>query len=205
MQKRIRIGKLERLQQQLTAKSAWERLQWAEAMFGPKAVATACLGADCAVMLHMLAQACPQSPVFVIAGGGLSQEAQAAVAAMEERLGLRVRLLDLYAPTTAGDQPAGDQPAGGAGPDGGAGLAAALDEAFCWISDSRRHQAFAPGELAVLERLHDGLYQLNPLFDWPAEALEAYREQYNLPRPEHAGWRAAAQGSSAWVAQHAAR
>ncbi len=198
MQKRIRVGKLERLQKNLTAMTARQRLQWAGDMFGAKAVATACLGADCAVMLYMLAEACPDSRVFVIAPGDVSPETAQAVEAMQQRLGLQVTLLDPYAPSARDGGPR--QAA-----DSGEGLTLALDDAFCWISDARRDQAFGNPQAAVLERLADGLYQLNPLFDWSQEEVDAYREQHDLPRPAHDGWRAAAQSRSAYVTQHAAR
>ena len=193
MEKRIRVGKLEKLQQKLTALSARERLQWAGHLFGQRAVATACLGADCAVMLHMLAAASPESRVFVIAPGDLSPETTDAVAAMEERLGLSVTLLDPYAPSDG-------RP--GVAVDSGDGLTLALEDAFCWISDARAAQPFANPNAGVLERLEDGLYQLNPLFDWSDAEVEAYREAHDLPRPSHGGWRAALQSRTQWAASH---
>ena len=193
MQKRIRVGKLEKLQHKLTTMTAQERLQWAGNLFGTKAVATACLGADCAVMLHMMSVASPESRVFVIASGDVSPETQTVVDAMQKRLGLEVKLLDLYGASAE------------KAVDSGEGLTLALDDAFCWISDARRSQTFGNAEASVLEQLDDGLYQLNPLFDWSQEEVEAYREQHDLPRPSHEGWRAAEQGRAAFEAQHLAR
>lgn len=198
MQKRIRVGKLEKLQQKLSAMTARERIQWAGQLFGPKAVATACLGADCAVMLHMLSAACPESKVFVIASGDVSPETAQTVEAMQHRLGLQVTLLDLYAPSAPADQE-------GQAADSGEGLTRALADAFCWISDARLDQLFGNPQAMVLEQLDDGLYHLNPLFDWSQDEVEAYRAQHDLPRPAHGGWRAAAQSRSDYVVQHASR
>lgn len=181
MEKRIRVGKLEKLRETLSNMNAVARLQWADYLFGRKAVATACLGADCAVLLHMLAEASPQSRVFVVAPGDSSQETQSAVAEMERRLGLSVTLLDPWAPT---------QNVSSSHVDSGDALVLALDDAFCWISDRRKDQAPERIGTTVLERLEDGLYQLNPLFDWSQAEVNTYREQHGLPKPAHNAWHA---------------
>ena len=190
MQKRIRVGKLKKLQQHLTALSAVERLKWATHLFGAKAVATACLGADCAVLLHMLSQSSPETRVFVMASGDVSGETQEVVEAMERRLGLRMQLLDLLG-------------AGGDALDAGEGLTLALDEAFLWISDARREQSFGNSQTSVLEQMDDGLYRLNPLFDWSPQQVEDYRRAHDLPQPRHQGWRAILQGQADYSARHA--
>ena len=176
MQTRIRVGKLEKLQDTLSQNTAAERLAWAENMFGPKAVATSCLGADCAVLLHMLSKTSPRARVFVVAPGDLSTETLVSIHEVEKKLGLEVTLLDPQAPTRTEGEIAID---------GGEQLSAALDDAFCWISDTHRRSQNTREGLNVLERLSDGLYQLNPLFDWSDEQIAAYAEQHGLPRPSH--------------------
>ena len=174
-----------------------KRLSWAGNLFGHKAVATACLGADCAVMLHLMAQASPEARVFMVAPGDLSSEALEAVAEIRNKMGLEVTLLDPTAP------PSQIQSGRNSSLDSGEALSHALEDAFCWISDSRADQPLTHPQGAVLTRLEDGLYQLNPLFDWSQAEVEAYRAQHDLPRPAHGGWRAAAQGQQAFVARHA--
>ena len=199
MRQRIRVGRLQRLQTQLEAMTAVERLAWAGNLFGSKAVATACLGADCAVMLHMMAQASPETRVFVIAPGELTEETLAAVEEMKRRLGLEVQLLDLTAPASQTLKQTA------AALDSGEGLADALDDAFCWISDVRHDQAGRNSPRVALERLDDGLYQLNPLYDWSQKKIDAYREQHHLPKPAHGGWRIAVNSQAAFSALHGAR
>ena len=193
MSLRIRVGKLNKLQRQLKAMTAVERLAWAGNLFGSKAVATACLGSDCAVMLHMLSQASPDSRVFVIAPGQLDQETLEAVEIMKQRLGLEVRLMD----PTGSDSLA---PWGGAPTATRDPLDSALEDAFCWVSDVRQDQA-GQRPLAALERLDDGLYQLNPLYDWTQAEIDAYRENHDLPSPTHGGWRAALESQTTYAAQ----
>ena len=197
MSLRIRVGKLKKLQQQLNAMSAEERLEWAGHLFGSKAVATACLGADCAVMLHMLSKVSPESRVFVIAPGELNHETLEAVEEMKLRLGLEVRLIDPTSPTASLAEAPGT-------PESGDHLGAALEDAFCWVSDVRQDQA-GQRPLTALEKLEDGLYQLNPLFDWTQAEIDTYRETHHLPKPAHGGWRAALESQTTYAAQHASQ
>lgn len=143
-------------------------------------------GADSAVLLAMVAEIDRKTPVLFLETGFLFPETLAYRADLVARLGLE----DVRALTP---QPA-DRAA--ADPDGAlrlrdpdaccdlrktAPLARGLAPFSGWITGRRRDQTRARAGMSLVEADAAGRLKLNPLADWSAAGLRAYREAAGLP------------------------
>jgi len=142
-------------------------------------------GAESAVILHLVAQAKPDTPVLFMDTGQLFGETLAYRNALAERLGLT----DVRTLTPNPDHVQADDPDGvlhKTNPDlcchirKTLPLIHALRPFKVWISGRKRHHG---GERAALPRveIQDGKLKLNPLFDWSREEINAYFEAHDLP------------------------
>ena len=142
-------------------------------------------GAESAVILHLVAQAKPDTPVLFMDTGQLFDETLAYRDALSERLGLTdVRTLQPNPDHVKADDP--DSVLHKTNPDlcchirKTLPLISALRPFKVWISGRKRHHG---GERAALPRveIQDGKLKLNPLFDWSRDAINAYFETHDLP------------------------
>lgn len=147
--------------------------------------AVSSFGAESAVILHLVARIAPDTPVLFLDTGQLFDETLAYRDALSARLGLKnIVTLTPDPHHIAADDPDGTlhtrntdlcchirktQP-----------LLKALRPYKVWISGRKRHHG---GERAALPRVEvqDGKLKLNPLYDWPREAIEAHFAAHDLP------------------------
>lgn len=150
--------------------------------------AVSSFGAESAVILHMIAQAAPDTPVLFLDTGKLFDETLSYRDALKKHLGLTdVRTLHPNPDHLSADDPGGDlharkpdlccyirktQP-----------LIHALRPFKVWISGRKRHHGAQRSDLPRVE-IQDGKLKLNPLYDWSPDAIEAYFDDHDLPRHE---------------------
>jgi len=144
-------------------------------------------GADSAVLLHMVSRIAPTTPVLFLETGMLFAETLVYQRALAARLGLGdVRLIRPDPADLAAEDPDGDL--NGRDPDACCALrktrplARALAGFEAWITGRKRAQASTRAAMPVFE-VEDatGRIKVNPLADWTAERLRAYRRDHALP------------------------
>ncbi|MGJ3230911.1 MAG: phosphoadenylyl-sulfate reductase [Oceanicaulis sp.] len=147
--------------------------------------AVSSFGAESAVILHLVAEIAPDTPVLFLDTGKQFDETLAYRDALSERLGLtNIVTLAPDPHHLAADDPDGTLHARNSDlcchirktlP-----LIKALRPYKAWISGRKRHHG---GERAALPRveIQDGKLKLNPLYDWPREAIEAHFNAHDLP------------------------
>lgn len=177
------------LQRWLLAKSAEKRIEWGLNTLSGAHVLTSSFGAQSAVSLHMLNQACPGIPVIVIDTGYLFPETYRFIDELSERLRLNLKVF------RAQLSPAWIEARHGRlweqGSEGiarynqlvkVAPLQKALDElgARTWFSGLRRSQASSRSELPVLD-LRWQRWKLHPILDWSDRDVGAYLKRHDLP------------------------
>jgi len=148
--------------------------------------AVSSFGAESAVILHMIGQAAPDTPVLFLDTDKLFPETPDYRDALAERLGLNdVRTLVPDPGHLKADDPDGDLHA--RNPDmcchirKTLPLIKALSGFKVWISGRKRWHGGTRSELPRVE-IQDGKLKLNPLYDWSPERIEAYYDKHDLPR-----------------------
>jgi len=143
-------------------------------------------GAESAVILHLVAQAAPDTPVVFLDTGKLFDQTLDYRDQLTGRLGLTdVRSLKPNRDHLAADDPDGQLHR--TNPDlcchirKTAPLLAALRPFKVWISGRKRHHGGARAALPRVE-IQDGKLKLNPLYDWSRQDIEAYFKRHDLPR-----------------------
>ena len=135
--------------------------------------------------LEAIAEAAPDTPVLFVDTGKLFDETCRYRDDLTSHLGLTdVRNLKPNADHLAADDP--DGLLHQSNPDlcchirKTLPLISALRPFKVWISGRKRHHG---GERTALPRveIQDGKLKLNPLYDWPREAIEAYLRDHDLP------------------------
>ncbi|MDD4933322.1 MAG: phosphoadenylyl-sulfate reductase [Methylacidiphilaceae bacterium] len=174
----------------LEGMSAVERLRWAFERFGDQVVVSSSFGIQAAVLLHLATRLRPEIPVILVDTGYLFPETYRYADLLTERLGLRLHVAQ--APLS----PAWFEARHGRlWEDGLEGLnrynelrkiepmRRALEElrARCWLAGPRRTQAKARAELPVLQ-WQGGLAKVHPIVDWSDTQVEAYLDQWSIPR-----------------------
>lgn len=155
-------------------------------LFPGRIALTSSFGADSVVLLHMVAQIAPATPVLFLDTGKLFAETIAYRDLLVQRLGLRdVRSV---APDTA--RIADEDPSGylwTVEPDRCCTvrkvepLARALAGFDAWITGRKRFQGVTRTQLPVFERDQDKV-KINPLAGWSSDAISNYMEKHKLPR-----------------------
>lgn len=145
-------------------------------------------GADSAVLLHMVAQIDPATPVLFLETGMLFPETLAYQQDLAARLGLTdLRLIRPEPEDLSTQDPDGtlhqDNPDGCCFIRKTLPLRAALAPFGAWITGRKRFQA---ATRANLERFEEdgqtGRLKVNPLADWDGARLVAYLDAHDLPR-----------------------
>jgi phosphoadenosine phosphosulfate reductase len=143
-------------------------------------------GADSVVLLHMVGEIAPATPVLFLDTGKLFAETIAYRELLVEHLGLR----DVRSVTPDADRIAEEDPSGylwTVEPDQCCAvrkvepLARALADFDAWITGRRRFQSVTRAQLPIFER-DQGKTKINPLAGWLAADVAAYMEKHNLPR-----------------------
>ncbi len=178
---------LVRLSAEAEGMSAQEILRFAltEGFAGDIAMVSS-FGADSAVLLHLMAQIDPTTPVLFIDTGKLFPE----TLRYRDRLVKDLGLVDVRSQKpTAGDLKEAD-PAGMLWMQNTDAcchirkvlpLAAALEGFSAWISGRKRFQSATRASLPVFERDSNGRVKVNPLAAWSASDILAYARSHNLP------------------------
>ncbi len=160
----------------LETASAEELIAYAVERFHPRLTMACSFQKEESVLVHMLLAACPDARVFTIDTGVLFPETLQTWKEFEERLGLKVEVIDASNP---------DQPwtigrcCGEAKVDA---LERALAGVDAWISGIRREPANTRADAAKLERDEArGIWKVNPLADWSEKDLWRYIHAHGLP------------------------
>lgn len=145
-------------------------------------------GAESVVLLHMVAQIAPQTPVLFIDTLLLFPETLAYQRALAERLALQdLRVIGPDREALFAEDP--DATLHHAAPDACCDLrktrplAGALQGFDGWISGRKRVQGGLRADLDLFERdMASGQIKVNPLAGWDARQVGAYIDRHDLPR-----------------------
>lgn len=142
-------------------------------------------GAESVVLLHMVSQVAPRTPVLFVDTQMLFPETLDYQRTLAETLGLTVRVIRARALRLAQRDPANvlhrSDPDACCDLRKRTPLAEALQPFDSWISGRKRHQSKTRASLPLVEQ--DGpRLKLNPLADWSAQDIRAYIDLCALPR-----------------------
>ena len=158
---------------------------FAEGALGRVAVVSS-FGTESAVLLHLVAQADPTTPVIFVDTLKMFDETLAYRETLIERLGLTENSVVTPDPVVL----AAKDETGlrwSYDPDGCCAirkvepLARAKQGLDGWISGRKAFQSVTRQNLPRFE-IEDGRLKINPLGDWPKDDLDAYFEEHDLPR-----------------------
>ncbi len=143
-------------------------------------------GAESAVLLHMVAEIDPATPVLFLETGMLFPETLAYQRDLAARLGLTdLRLIRPDPAELAAEDPSGARHIYDV--DGCCDLRKVrpLERALfpfdAWITGRKRRQSDTRANLAVYEEDADGRVKINPLADWDATRIRAHMLAHDLP------------------------
>jgi phosphoadenosine phosphosulfate reductase len=144
-------------------------------------------GTESAVLLDLVAQVDPATPVLVLDTGQLFEETRRYWQVLEARLGLRdLRVIEPEPVRLAAEDP--DKELWYFDPDRCCvlrkvePLARGLVPFAAWITGRKRFQGGLRGELPVIEPDTEGRVKVNPLARWTPERIEAQFAARGLPR-----------------------
>ena len=144
-------------------------------------------GTESAVLLDLVAQVDPATPVLVLDTGQLFEETRRYWRELEAKLGLTdLRVLEPEPVRLAAEDP--DKQLWYFDPDRCcalrkvAPLARGLEPFAAWITGRKRFQGGLRGELPTIEADTDGRVKVNPLARWTHERIEAQFAARGLPR-----------------------
>jgi len=180
-------AKLARLQAEMGRRNAQEQIEFVlrEEFAGETAVVSS-FGSESAVLLHMVAEVDPTTPVLFINTGKLFAETLRYRDRLQDLLGLGdIRTLAPHPLDRAAEDPDGTLWAR----DTDAccnfrkviPIRRALEGFAAQITGRKRFQTQARAEMRAVEYF-DGRFRFNPLSDWTQADLEAYIARHNLPR-----------------------
>ena len=168
-------------------KTAQDILKPALALMKQKITLVSSFGADSAVLLHMVAQIAPKTPVLFIDTMKLFRATLSYQKQLANHLGLenvnhvspdpgRVFVQDTegllhQSNTDACCTLRKVEP-----------LQRTLSPFSAWITGRKRHQSATRADLSIWEADAAGRLKLNPLTHWSKQDIAAYFETYNLPR-----------------------
>ena len=180
-------AKLARLQAEAGRRNALEQIEFVlrEEFAGETAVVSS-FGSESAVLLHLVAEVDPTTPVLFINTGKLFAETLRYRDRLQDLLGLGdIRTLAPHPADRAAKDPDGTLWAR----DTDAccnfrkviPIRRALEGFAAQITGRKRFQTQARAEMRAVEYF-DGRFRFNPLSDWTQADLEAYIARHNLPR-----------------------
>lgn len=172
-----------------------EILQWAWQTFGPEIALSSSFQTQSIPLLHMASRETPEMPVLFLNTGFHFQETLVFRERLENRFGLRVRVLSASVGHEGFRREHGElyridpdrccwinkvQP-----------LIEALSTLRGWVTGIRRDQTKGRRFVPVLSRLDSGVFKICPMVRWTARDVWEYIRDHNLPvHPLHdAGYR----------------
>lgn len=173
----------------LEGATAEEIVRWAAGSFPGRLAMSSSFGAQSAVMLHLVSQHAPGTPVIFIDTGYLFEETYRFVAELTERFDLDVRV---YAPRlTAAYQEALYGKLWEQGEEGirrylqinkVEPMKRALDELapLAWLAGVRADQTEHRNGLRPVDT-QDGRVKVHPILSWSASDVDDYMERHQLP------------------------
>lgn len=173
----------------LGASTPEELIEWASQRFGDKLIASTSFGATSAVMLHLVHEVAPRTPIICVDTGYLFPETYQFAEDLIKRLELDVRF---YAsPMSPARQEALYGKLWEQGEEGVnrylqinkvEPMQRAIRElgAEGWMAGLRSEQTEHRAGLRRIDR-QDGCVKIHPILSWTAEEMTAYMERYDLP------------------------
>lgn len=180
---------LRRVNRELKAQSAEERVAWALENFAPNIVLSSSFGAQSAVSLHMVTSQWPEVPVILIDTGYLFDETYRFIDRLTERFSLNLKVYRAHL------SPAWQEVRYGRLWEQGVEgiekyneinkvepMQRALRElkARAWLVGLRRQQSRERRKLEVLA-VSSGRLKIHPIFDWTDKDVHRYMVRYDLP------------------------
>lgn len=174
---------------ELEGATAPEVVRWAAQTFGGRLAVSSSFGAQSAVMLHLVSQHAPGTPVIFIDTGYLFEETYRFSAELAERFDLDVRV---FAPRlTAAYQEALYGKLWEQGEEGirrylqinkVEPMKRALDELdpLAWLAGLRADQTDHRSGLRVVDTQNDRI-KVHPILRWSQEQVDAYMAEHDLP------------------------
>ena len=165
-------------------------LRWGIATFSPDVAMATSFGPSGIVLLHMMAEHRPGTPVFYLDTGLFFDETYRLRDRLAERFG--IDFIGIKPEQTVDEQAAAHGPAlWERNPDQCCALRKVqplrdfLSDKRAWITGIRRNQAATRANTAVVDwDRANGLVKLNPLAHWTDEEIWAYIQIYELPYNE---------------------
>lgn len=167
--------------------SAPEILRWVWEIFGSQAAASSSFQTQSVPLLHLISQMCPTMPIIFLDTGFHFPETLHFRDELQERFKLNIVNMR---PVIERDELATRY--GVSLPQHDPDLCCYIHKVEpmqrtlagfqAWVSGTRRDQTEHRQQQAMLERLPDGLLKIQPMLNWTKNEINAYIEQYDLPR-----------------------
>lgn len=171
-----------------TAETAQDVLRQALAQdFAGRIAVVSSFGAEAVVLLHMVSQIDPTTPIIFLNTGKLFGETLRYRDRLQEALGLT----DIRSAAPHPDDLKKEDPKGGLwqrNTDACCHIrkvlpqARALENFDAVITGRKRFQTDTRETMNLIEQDEQGIYRINPLANWSLDDLRAYIEEHNLPR-----------------------
>jgi phosphoadenosine phosphosulfate reductase len=161
-------------------------LAWSWETFQPRVVTSSSFQTQSLVLLHMIAQICPQMPVIFTDTGYHFPETLAFRDELKERFGLNVQTV-FAAPAPVEYRSHATEPLYMRDPD----LCCRINKIVpfnqalagnaAWVAGVRRDQTSHRSQMQVLERRNDGIIKIHPILNWTSRDIWTYSEEHDLP------------------------
>lgn len=180
---------LEKLNEEFEAKKPEEIIRWAVGEFAPRFAASSSFGPESGVLLHMISQIDPATPVLFLETGYHFPETLEYKERLTKLFGL-TQVIDLRAdPEKKGKVVAEYQ---GVPYEKNPDLCcqinkvepldAALKNYDAWMSGIRRHQTDFRKSIRVIEEYEGGIYKISPLAKSTSRDSWWYLKEHNIPQ-----------------------
>ena len=167
-----------------------ELIEWARDRYGDGLIASTSFGATSAVMLHLIHEVAPRTPIICVDTGYLFEETYRFAQSLVDRLDLDVRFYS--ATMSAARQEALYGKLWEQGEEGVKRylqinkvepMQRAIDElgAVAWMAGLRAEQTEHRAGLRRVDR-QNGRIKLHPILNWSSEDVAAYMKRHDLPR-----------------------
>lgn len=177
---------LERLNVDFETQTPQDILTWSWETFQPRVVTSSSFQAQSVVLLHMIAQICPQMPVIFTDTGYHFPETLVFRDELVERYGLNIQTV-FAAPESKEHLHNVAEPLYMRDPDlccrvnKVSPFTQALAGQAAWVAGVRRDQTAHRSRMHILEPRSDGMLKIHPLLNWTSRDVWTYFDQHNLP------------------------
>lgn len=176
--------KLKKLNEKFETAHPHAITRWAVETYRPKVALSSSFGAKSAVMLHIISQVDPDTPILFLNPGFHFQETLEFVERMKKRLDLNIREFK-----ATPNQIKETEEKIKAGKDDGqccderkVQLAEqSLVGLDCWIAGLRRDQGASRKNIPIVQQFESGLIKVHPLANWTGKDIADYMKENNLP------------------------